>query len=204
MAEGVIPNRRLEVGSVGAKAVGWWGVLAVVATEGALFAYLLFSYLYITVNVQGPWPPDGLPDLRIAGINSAILLTSSATFWWGEKEIEKGRMGRCTGLLALTLLLGFIFASLQLYEWSNKSFFINTGTYGSLFFTITGFHFAHVLAGLFVLALITLWSALGYFDEKRHVPISVGAVYWHFVDIVWLFVFTTLYLTPHWGLSHVR
>jgi heme/copper-type cytochrome/quinol oxidase subunit 3 len=68
--------------------------------------------------------------------------------------------------------------------------------YGSLYFTITGFHMAHVVVGLIVLAVMTLWIALGYLDAKRIAPITIGGLYWHFVDVVWLFIFSTLYLSP--------
>ena len=77
-----------------------------------------------------------------------------------------------------------------------------SNTYGSLYFTITGFHMAHVAAGLLMLAALFVWTLLGTFDRWRSTPVSVGVIYWHFVDAVWLAVFLTFYVTPYLGLSH--
>ena len=77
-----------------------------------------------------------------------------------------------------------------------------SNTYGSLYFTITGFHMAHVAAGLLMLAALFVWTLLGTFDRWRSTPVSVGVIYWHFVDAIWLAVFLTFYVTPYLGLSH--
>ena len=77
-----------------------------------------------------------------------------------------------------------------------KPYTMRSGSYGSLYFTITGFHMAHVVVGLVALLLIFFWCVAGYFDERRNVPLLIGAAYWHFVDIVWLTVFFTFYLMP--------
>ncbi len=87
-------------------------------------------------------------------------------------------------------------------EWHNKPFSLSSSTYSSLYFTITGFHMAHVAVGLLMLGALLLWSALGMFDRWRHAPISIGAIYWHFVDAVWIAVFLTFYATPYLGLGH--
>jgi heme/copper-type cytochrome/quinol oxidase subunit 3 len=95
-----------------------------------------------------------------------------------------------------------VFVVIQTFEWKAKSFSLNSGPYGSLFFTITGFHMAHVILGLLMLLPLTIWSALGYFGPHRSAPVSIGAIYWHFVDAVWLTVFFTIYITPYLGLRH--
>jgi len=98
--------------------------------------------------------------------------------------------------LALTFLLGLAFLIVQLYEWKAKPYTPQSGSYGSLYFTITGFHMAHVTAGLIALLLVFVWCLSGYLDDRRHVPLLIGAAYWHFVDVVWLTVFFTFYLLP--------
>jgi cytochrome c oxidase subunit 3 len=90
----------------------------------------------------------------------------------------------------------------QVLEWHNKPYRLASSTYSSLYFTITGFHMAHVAVGLLMIAALFLWSVLGMFDRWRHAPVSIGAVYWHFVDAVWLAVFLTFYVTPHLGVGH--
>jgi cytochrome c oxidase subunit 3 len=100
--------------------------------------------------------------------------------------------------MAIGVLLGVIFAGIQLHEWHDHSYGATSNLYGSLYFTITGFHLAHVLVGLIVLIALGLWTSFGYFDERRHAALTIGGLYWHFVDVVWLFIFTTIYLTPYW------
>lgn len=188
---------RLPVGSKGAHASGWWGMIGLVLTESALFAYLLFSYFYVASQAHAPWPPGGLPSLRIALPNTIILLAGSGTVWWGERGIKRGDVGQLKKGLAATLVLGAVFFGLQLLEWKLASFSLTSGVYGSLYFTVTGLHMAHVLLGLGMLAVLLLWSALGYFGLQRHAAVSIGAIYWHFVTAVWLAVFATFYVTPY-------
>lgn len=190
----------LPVGSRGRLSSGWWGMWSVVATEAALFAYLLFSFYYVASQAHGPWPAAGLPKLRIALPDTIILIAGSATVWWGERGVRRGHKGQLRLGLAATLVLGIIFLALQGLEWRDKTFTPASHAYGSLYFTITGFHMAHVVAGLVMLAFLLLWSLLGYFDVRRHSAVSIGAVYWHFVTVVWLFVFATIYVSPYLGL----
>jgi cytochrome c oxidase subunit 3 len=98
--------------------------------------------------------------------------------------------------LAAALVLGIAFFVIQGFEWHNRSQTIRSSTYGSLYYTVTGFHMAHVGVGIVILSLLLIWSALGYFDHRRNAPVLIGNAYWHFVDAVWLAVFTTFYLTP--------
>lgn len=191
----------LPVGSRGRLSSGWWGMWALLATEAALFAYLLFSYFYVEALSHGPWPTGGLPKLRIAVPDTIILVAGSVTMWWGERGVRAGRRGQLRlGILA-TLVLGVIFLGLQMVEWHNEPFTPATNAYGSLYFTITGFHMAHVVAGLVILGFLLVWALLGYFDERRHSAVSIGTIYWHFVTVVWLFVFGAIYVTPYLGLA---
>ena len=172
-------------------------MLALLVTEGALFAYLLFSYFYLASQSTGAWPPDGPPRLALAGTNTLLLLASSACAIWGERGIRRGRKARLVAGLAGALALGIAFATIQFFEWRSRGFNLSSDAYGSLYFTITGFHMAHVIAGLLMLAAMLVWSVLGYFDSRRHAAISIGTLYWHFVDAVWIAVFAALYLTPY-------
>jgi heme/copper-type cytochrome/quinol oxidase subunit 3 len=200
MAEaGLRETRPLPVGSIGRHASGWWGMITVVMTEGALFAYLLFSYYYFAVQYGREFLPDDLPKFRLSLPNTIILLASSVAVWWGERAARRGERGRLLLGLAGGFLLGAAFMVIQVLEWRDKPFTMNSSSYGSLYFTITGFHMMHVLAGLIVLLALFAWSALGYFDRVRNAPVTIGALYWHFVDAVWLTLFFTFYITPHLG-----
>lgn len=174
-------------------------MLTLVATEAALFAYLLFSYFYVASQAHGAWPPEGLPKLRIAVPDTIILIIGSLTMVWGERGIRRGDRKQLLLGIAATLVLGIVFIALQGIEWSGKSFSPHSGAYGSLYFTITGFHLLHVLAGLIMLAILFLWTSFDYFGARRHAAVSIGVIYWHFVTVVWLAVFSTFYVAPYLG-----
>jgi len=191
------PIGPLPVGPTARRGVGWWGVLCLIATEAALFAYLLFSYFYFAVQFDKTWLPDPHPSLKLALPNTIVLLLSSVAMWWGDRGVRKGARGQLLIGVALALVLGTIFVVVQGFEWRNKGYALRTGSYNSLYFTTTGFHMAHVVAGLGVLLMILIWSGLGYFSPRRNAPVLIASAYWHFVDVVWLFVFTTFYITPY-------
>jgi cytochrome c oxidase subunit 3 len=197
MAEAMQLERPLPVGSESKRSGGWWGMLALIATEGSLFAYLLFAYFYLASQTEQHWPPEGLPILFMPGINTLILLTSSACVWFSERCIQLRQLYWALASMALAFILGVCFVAIQLNEWSKLSYDMATNLYGSLYFTITGFHMLHVIVGLVILSALLLWMALGYFDYRRYAAVTIGGLYWHFVDVVWLFVFTTFYLLPY-------
>lgn len=192
------PANALPVGSAGERASGLLGCTMLIATEAALFGYLIFSYLYLAVQQTVHWPPEGLPKLGVSSVNTAILVSSSGFVWLCEHFVKRRRKRWAVASMAFAVVLGIAFVGIQLHEWRGHPYGPTSHLYGSLYFTITGFHMAHVLVGLIVLAVLGLWTALGYFDERRHAALTIGSLYWHFVDVVWLFIFTTLYLTPYW------
>lgn len=183
------------------KGVGWNGLVALIASEGALFGYLLFSYFYTGASAPPGWLLEPHPSLRLAGPNTVILLVSSVAMWWGERAVKRDRRGAALLGVGLALALGAVFALIQTWEWAAKSYGPGTSSYGSLYFLITGFHIAHVLAGLATMALLLLWIARGHFGPTRHLAVTIGSWYWHFVDAVWLAVFATFYLTPYLGFA---
>lgn len=202
MAESIALHTRLPVGAVDTRASGWWAMIFTIFTEGALFAYLLFSYYYLAAQPQpaGMFPQGGAPSLKLALPNTIILLLSSAAVAWAQVNVKHNRTRRLLAGLGIGAVLGTIFLVVQYFEWADKSFSLSSSPYSSLYYTITGFHMAHVVVGVLVLWVLFAWSALGYFNRRRFVPIHIGAVYWHFVDIVWLLVFFTFYITPLLGL----
>ena len=186
----------LPVGSKGRLSSGWWGMLAVVATEAALFAYLLFSYYYVSAQRVGAWPPGGMPKLDLAIPGTIVLLAGSVTMWWGERGIRRGNRGALLLGLGLSIVLAICFVALEGLEWRRAGFSLLTDVYGSLYFTVTGFHMAHVIVGALMLAMLFIWACFGYFGTRRHSTVSIGVMYWHFVTAVWIAVFLTFYVTP--------
>ena len=197
MAEATWVQGPLPVGEQGRNSVGWWGVLCLVATEGSLFVYLLFSYYYLAVQRGRAWLPDPHPSLALAGPNTLILLASSVAVWWGEEGVKRARRGQQLLGLFVAIALGAIFLVIQGFEWKSKTYSLSSSSYGSLYFTITGFHMAHVIVGLAILIALFAWSVMGCFNPRRYAAVSIGALYWHFVDVVWFCVFTTFYLSPY-------
>lgn len=186
----------LPVGSKGRLSSGWWGMWAVIVTEAALFAYLLFSYFYVGAQQVGQWPPGGVPSLRLAGPGTLVLLLGSATMWWGERGIRAGRRGQLVAGLLMSIGLALAFIALEGSEWRHQPFTLSGSAYGSLYFTVTGFHLLHVAVGVLMLALVTVWTLLGYFGKRRHSTVSIAVIYWHFVAAVWVAVFLSLYVLP--------
>ncbi len=190
---------RIPFDATDARSPGWWGMVLLITTEASFFAYLLFSYFYLGSLTRGGWPPAGPPALELALPNTILLLASSGTMWWGEAGIRNGNQARLRLGLCATFMLGLAFLGVQGVEYLHQTFTPATDAYGSLFFTITGFHGAHVLAGLLMNAVIQVRAWSGHFSERRHLAVSTVALYWHFVDAVWLVVFASLYLTPRLG-----
>lgn len=189
----------LPVGPIGRHGLGQWGVGALIASEAALFSYLLFAYYYAGATAKAGWLLEPHPALWPALPNTILLLASSGVAWIAEKGVERGRRAQALWALAGTIVMGAIFAGVQITEWVGKPYRPATSNYASLYFTTTGLHMAHVLAGLVILAAMAWWVALDYFSPRRRIVVSAGILYWHFVDLVWLFVFGTYYLTPYLG-----
>lgn len=171
-------------------------MLTLIATEAALFAYLLFSYYYLYSQTTNPWPPE-LPSLKLALPNTVILIASSVVIWWGERGIKRGNQRQLLIGLGGALVMSMVFLILQIVEWGAKPFSFSTNAYSSLYFTITGFHLMHVVVGVLMLAALFFWSWLRLMSAERHAPISIGAIYWYFIDVVWLTVFSTFYILPY-------
>lgn len=192
-------DRRLPAPHSSSQSFGYWGMALLCATEGALFAYLIFSYFYVGLSNRF-WPPQGIhdPKLLLPLIMTGLLLTSSITQLWAEKGIERGEPNRLRIGIALTMLLGMGFLVLQGVEYHDKlkEFTPDVHAYASLFYTITSFHGMHVFVGLLMLGYVELQALLGYVNSERHLPVKIVSLYWHFVDAVWLVILTSLYLSP--------
>ena len=189
----------LPVGPIGRHGIGWWGVGTLVASEAALFAYLLFAYFYTGAAAQPGWLLEPSPSLKLALPNTILLLASSGAAWFGERGVLHYRRSQALLGFGGAFVMGTVFVIVQWFEWHAKAFGLGTSSYASLYFVTTGFHIAHVIVGIAVLAAIFIWTAIDYFSPRRRLTVSAGVLYWHFVDIVWLFVFATYYLTPHLG-----
>jgi len=150
----------------------------------------------------GTWPPKGIEALdpwHFPLLNTLILLTSGTTVTWAHHALLKGdRFGLKAGLI-LTVLLGLLFTSVQAYEYANAPFAFKGSIYGATFFMATGFHGFHVIVGTIFLAVCLGRAFAGQLSKAHHLGFEFAAWYWHFVDVVWLFLFACIYVWGSWG-----
>jgi cytochrome c oxidase subunit 3 len=167
-----------------------------ILSEVMLFGALFAAYFVIR-GESAAWPPSGhleRPELLLPGLNSLLLISSSVTMQMAVRGARVGDRSRILRWLGLTLLLGGVFLLIQGYEFSSNGFGLDAGVFGSTFYILTGFHGAHVLAGLVLIAIVANRARLGLVSAEHHTALEGTSYYWHFVDVVWLFLFSTLYV----------
>jgi heme/copper-type cytochrome/quinol oxidase subunit 3 len=178
---------------------GWWGMASLIATEATIFLVLLSAWFFVMAQSH-QWPPAGIeePKLKVATIFSVVLWASSLPLLWGEARLRKGDVRAFRRALAITFVMGAAFVVHSLKEFDELTFGWRDNAYGSLHYTIVGLHLAHVCLGLAMDVVVSIKALQGRFDRGRHVTGEVFCLYWHFVDAVWLLVFPSLFLAPHW------
>ena len=172
------------------------GVKLAILSEVMLFGALFAAYFVVRSESPG-WPPLGhieRPELLLPGLNTLLLVSSSGTMQWAVRSARRGDRLQTLRRLGLTLVLGGIFIVIQGYEFATNGFGLNAGIFGSTFYTLTGFHGAHVLAGLGLIGIVANRVRRGLVSADRHTAVEAVSYYWHFVDAVWLFLFSTLYV----------
>ena len=172
------------------------GMLLFIASEIMLFGSFFTAYFFVrVVNNPPAWPPEGfhLP-VFVAGINTAILLTSSFTMHWALQSIKRGNRNGMKAGLVLTLLMGLAFLLTQMLEYARIGFNPTDGAFGTIFFSLTGLHGAHVFVGLTLLTMATVRAFRGHFTPEHHHGVEIPGIYWHFVDVMWIIVYASIYL----------
>jgi cytochrome c oxidase subunit 3 len=174
------------------------GILLFIVSEVMLFGAFFASYFFIRVVAnEGPWPPDPFElPVAVAFVNTCILVSSSFTIHWALESIRHGNRRGLTMGLAMTWLLGATFLFIQLNEYVHIGFSARDGAFGTIFYGLTGLHGAHVFVGLCLLAIANVRCWRGHFgaEAKDHLGVEVPGIYWHFVDVMWIIVYTTVYI----------
>jgi cytochrome c oxidase subunit 3/cytochrome o ubiquinol oxidase subunit 3 len=170
-------------------------MLSLIIGESAIFTIFVVAYVYyIGRSVTGPTPQI----LSVPIFNTVCLLSSSVTIWLAERAIEHGRMRAFGRWWALTMLLGMVFLAGTAQEWKrlifDEGFTIRTNLFGTTFYSLVGLHATHVIVGLIALSLVMVFTLLGRVEQRHAERIQVLALYWHFVDAVWVVVFTVVYI----------
>jgi cytochrome c oxidase subunit 3 len=171
------------------------GMLLFICSEIMIFGAFFTAYFFIRVVGHAPWPAHGttLPKL-VAGFNTVILISSSFTIHFAQESIKRNnRLGLKVGMVS-TFLLGLTFLFIQINEYVHIGFSPADHAQGSVFYGLTGLHGAHVTIGLILLAMVTVRSFRGHYSAEHHRGMEVPGIYWHFVDVMWIIVYTTVYL----------
>jgi cytochrome c oxidase subunit 3 len=171
------------------------GMLLFIISEVMVFGAFFTAYFFIRVVNDADWPAQGTELPRaIAGVNTAILLSSSVTMHWALESVRRGsRFGLQAGMFT-TFLLGATFLFIQINEYVHIGFAPQDSAQGSIFYGLTGLHGAHVFVGLTLLAMVTVRAFRGHFTPAEHRGVEVPGIYWHFVDVMWVIVYTTIYI----------
>jgi cytochrome c oxidase subunit 3 len=171
------------------------GMLLFIISEIMIFGAFFTAYFFIRVAQGDPWPAPGTTiPLGVAGFNTAILVSSSFTLHWAETSLKNNnRFGLRAGILS-TLMLGATFLFVQINEYVHLGFSPSGSAQGTIFYGLTGLHGAHVCIGLILLTIATVRSFRGHYSAHEHRGLNVPGIYWHFVDIMWIVVFTTVYV----------
>ena len=170
------------------------GMAIFLASEAFLFGSLFFTYYYLRIN-NPVWPPAGVHlDIGLAVLSTFILLSSSGAIWLATRLIRRGSITGLAATLLATTLLGSSFLGITIWEWTHETFSPWASAYGSIFYTMTGFHALHVLGGVLLMMALLIRTRRGRFSPCNYLAVEVGALYWHYVDFIWLLVFTTLFI----------
>ena len=191
-----------------------YGMLLFIASEVMFFVAWFWAFfdasLYPGEAIQesrvaftgGVWPPEGIEVLdpwHLPLFNTVILLLSGTTVTWAHHALIEGDRKTLNGMLLITILLGVLFSCVQGYEYAVAPFDFSESIYGATFFMATGFHGFHVLIGTIFLTVCLLRALAGHFTPEKHFGFEAAAWYWHFVDVVWLFLFCCIYVWASWG-----
>nr|YP_010600247.1 cytochrome c oxidase subunit III [Phryganogryllacris superangulata]WAL05831.1 cytochrome c oxidase subunit III [Phryganogryllacris superangulata] len=180
-----------------------WGMILFIISEILFFTSFFWAFFHSSlspsIELGITWPPANIQPFnpfQIPLLNTAILLASGVTVTWAHHSLMENNYSQTTQSLFFTILLGIYFSMLQMYEYNESPFSINDAIYGSTFFMATGFHGLHVIIGTTFLMICLMRHLMNHFSSSHHFGFEAAAWYWHFVDIVWLFLYISIYW---WG-----
>lgn len=203
--ESVVEKAHTKIAQIGLR----MGMALFIASEVMFFFAFFWAYFssafFPTMAIGYQWPPaniETLPAFGLPFLMTMILLLSGCTVTWAHHAILEGKPKEATQALGISVGLGFVFLCFQIYEYSHVHFGFTDGIYASTFFMATGFHGFHVFVGTVFLAVCWIRMAKGHFTKEKHFGFEAAAWYWHFVDVVWLFLFVAVYWWGAYGVDH--
>lgn len=190
-----------EHGTDSGRSMEWWGMILFITSEALIFANFIAAYLYLEIRNWNNFAWQLPSDITYPIINTIILICSSIPAHIAGRGIARGNQRQLKLGLFFAILMGAIFLGGQIYEYSGLfgtfNFTPSKDIFGSAFFTLTGFHGLHVTVGAIFLLICLIRAMRGDFTAKKHFAVQAAEMYWHFVDIVWIFLFPLLYLIGH-------
>ena len=170
------------------------GTIVWLSSELMFFAALFAMYFTKRAVATGPWPPPDVDlNIPLSLTFTLILVASSFTCQWGVFAAERGDVHAMRRWYSLTLAMGTVFVAGQLYEYSHHDFTLSTHDYGSVYYLTTGFHMLHVIGGLIAFVVVLTRSGFGRYTHEQATSAIVTSYYWHFVDVVWIALYATIY-----------
>ena len=171
------------------------GIYLFIISEIMIFGAFFTAYFFIRVVNHNPWPAHGtkLPE-AVAGINTAVLISSSFTVHWALTCIKNGNRRGMQAGMAATFLLGLTFLFVQVNEYVHIGFSPRDAAQATAFYSLTGLHGAHVFVGLCLLLMVNVRAFRGHFTPEEHRGLEIPGIYWHFVDVMWIVVYTMVYV----------
>ncbi len=180
-----------------------WGIIWFIRSEVCFFGRFFWRFFHFrlapSIELGRRWPPlivRPIGPFSIPLLNTVILIRSGISLTWAHHALLEGWHREIKIGICFTIFLGFYFTLLQLFEYINRRFCFNDSIYGSLFFLATGFHGLHVIIGTIILMIVTFRVFINHFRISHHIGIEIRRWYWHFVDVVWLYLFCCIYW---WG-----
>jgi cytochrome c oxidase subunit 3 len=179
------------------KAPLWWGIIGLIVIETTVVATFIASYFYLRMGAV-VWPPPGVapPDLLWPTINMIVLLASAAAMWAAGQAMNRNRKNLFSVLIALSLVLASSALVFRWQQFQDLDFRWDSHAYGSIVWTITGFHFIHVVSAVIGTAVVFILSLMKYFDKDRQLAVVVDTMYWYFVMFAWVPFYVVLYWGP--------
>lgn len=197
--EGTLEGHHTNIVQLGLR----YGMILFIVSEVMFFFAFFWAFFAAsiapTIEIGNIWPPKGInafDPFEVPLVNTLILLCSGATITYSHHAITAGNKKEAVFGLVLTIVLAFIFTCFQVFEYVSADFSISDGIFGSTFFMATGFHGFHVFIGTVFLTVCLVRMSLNHFTSQHHFGFEAAAFYWHFVDIVWLFLYVAVYF---WG-----
>lgn len=191
------PRRERPPHPMGTKAPTWWGFLLLITIELTVFGGLLSIYYYLKLyNPEFPPPSIDKPELFLPTLNTVVLLASGIAMVLAGRGIRKGSELQLKAWKSVALILAIVFLVIKYVEYSGYDYDWSTHAYGSIVWTMTGFHVGHVLAVVLKTLVVLAMSLRNMFTPERHLAVQVNAIYWYFVVLIWLPLYFTIYIVP--------